>query len=162
MDMMYGQFRFFLHVCDLLCILCWGNEQFYPTAGVVSAICITVLQCQCTNLAITKAWNKFSRSMGLLPSTYNCGCACAGNDGNVMHAGIANSRFPLNLAAGGNVPGIPGACATRNYTYLVRGPRCMFNEMCIKNIFMIIIDYITHRDRMAHIHANKRAHHWFR
>ena len=83
-------------------------------------------------------------SMGLLPNTSNCGCACARNAGNVfpatagkqsrhasrhmrdaravMHAGIANSRFPLNSAAGGNVPGIPGACATRDFTYLVRGP----------------------------------------
>ena len=82
--------------------------------------------------------------MGLLPNTSNCGCACAGNAGNVfpattgkqsrhasrhvrdaravMHAGIANSCFPLNSAAGGNVPGIPGACATLDFTYLVRGP----------------------------------------
>ena len=84
-----------------------------------------------------------SRTMGLLPNTSNCGCACAGNAGNVfpatagkqsrhasrhvcdaravMHAGIANSRFTLNSAAGGNVPGIPGACATRDFAYLVRG-----------------------------------------
>ena len=82
--------------------------------------------------------------MGLLPDTQNCGCACAGNAGNVfpvtagkrsrhasrharharavMHAGIANKRFPLKSAAGENVPGIPGACATCNFTYLVRGP----------------------------------------
>ena len=40
----------------------------------------------------------------------------------VMHAGTANSRFPLNSAAGENVPGIPGACTTRDFTYLVRGP----------------------------------------
>ena len=75
--------------------------------------------------------------MGLLPNTSNCGCACVGNTGDVfpatagkqsrharavMHAGIANSRFPLNSAAGENVPGIPGACTTRNFTYLVRGP----------------------------------------
>ena len=82
--------------------------------------------------------------MGLLPDTQNCGCACAGNAGNVfpvtagkrsqhasrhvhyaravMHAGIANKRFPLKSAAEGNVPGIPGACATCNFTYLVRGP----------------------------------------
>ena len=26
------------------------------------------------------------------------------------------------LARGENVPGIPGACATRNFAYLVRGP----------------------------------------
>ena len=83
-------------------------------------------------------------TMGLLPNTSHCGCACAGNAANVfpatagkqswhasrhvrdasavMHAGIANSRFPLNSAAGENVPGIPGACATRSCTYLVRGP----------------------------------------
>ena len=34
----------------------------------------------------------------------------------VMHVGIANPRRR------GNVPGIPGACATRNFTYLARGP----------------------------------------
>ena len=83
-------------------------------------------------------------AMGLLPDTQNCGCACAGNAGNVfpvtackrsrhasrhvrearavMHAGIANYRFHLKSAAGENVPGIPGACATCNFTYLVRGP----------------------------------------
>ena len=32
-----------------------------------------------------------------------------------MHVGIANPRWRA-------VPGIPGACATRNFTYLVRGP----------------------------------------
>ena len=82
--------------------------------------------------------------MGLLPDTQICGCACAGNAGNVfpvtagkrsrhasrhvrharavMHVGIANQRFPLKSAAGENVPGIPGACATCNFPYLVRGP----------------------------------------
>ena len=35
----------------------------------------------------------------------------------VMHIGIANP-----LWRGQNVPGIPGACATRNFTYLARGP----------------------------------------
>ena len=28
----------------------------------------------------------------------------------------------LNLGGGENVPGIPDACATRNFTYLARGP----------------------------------------
>ena len=81
---------------------------------------------------------------GLLPKTSNCGCACAGiagkvfhvtagkqsrhasrhvpDAGAVMHAGIVNSRSPLNSATGENVPGIPGACAPHNFTYLVRGP----------------------------------------
>ena len=34
----------------------------------------------------------------------------------VMHVGITNTQWR------GNVPGIPGACATRNFAYLVRGP----------------------------------------
>ena len=70
--------------------------------------------------------------MGLLPDMSNCGCACAGNifpatagkqsrhasrhvrDARaVMHTGIANSRFPLNSAAGGNVPSIPGALKSK-------------------------------------------------
>ena len=41
------------------------------------------------------------------------GCACAGNVGNV---------FPVTDFKRKNVPGIPGACATRNVAYLVRGP----------------------------------------
>ena len=43
------------------------------------------------------------------------GCACAVNVGNVFSRG------------GENVPGIPGACATRNFTYLLRRP-------CVKRI----------------------------
>ena len=31
----------------------------------------------------------------------------------------------LTRGSGKNVPGIPGACATRNFPYLVRGPYCM-------------------------------------
>ena len=70
------------------------------------------------------------------------GCVCTGNAGNVppptsketaswgswhasrhvrharvvMHVGIAYPRWR------GNVPDTPGACVTRNLTYLVRGP----------------------------------------
>ena len=72
------------------------------------------------------------------------GCACAGNAGNVfphrrlqkkplvsdlgMHHGTCVTHVPwcisgsLTRGGGGNVPGIPSACATRNFTYLVRGP----------------------------------------
>ena len=46
----------------------------------------------------------------------------------MMHAGIANKRFSLKSAAGENVPGIPGACATCNFTYLVRGPLISFTR----------------------------------
>ena len=71
-------------------------------------------------------------------------CACAGNAGNIpprrrfqrkplvsdpgMHHGTCDTHVPwcmsgsLNRGGGENVPGIPGACATRNFTYLERGP----------------------------------------
>ena len=72
------------------------------------------------------------------------GCACAGNAGNVfprhrlqrkplvsdpdMHHGTCVTHVPwcmsgsLTRSGGENVPGIPGACVTRNFTYLARGP----------------------------------------
>ena len=72
------------------------------------------------------------------------GCACAGNAGNVfpahrlqgkpvvsdpgMHRGTCGTHVPwcmpgsLTRGVGENVPGIPGACVTRNFTYLARGP----------------------------------------
>ena len=81
------------------------------------------------------------------------GCACAGNAGNVfprrqlqmkplvsdpsMHHGTCVTHVPwcmsgsLFRGGGENVPGIPGACATRNFTYLVRGPWGNFKEMCL-------------------------------
>ena len=45
-----------------------------------------------------------------------------------MHHGTCVTHVPWcmsgsrNTGAGGNVPGIPGACATRSFTYLARGP----------------------------------------
>ena len=72
------------------------------------------------------------------------GCACAGNAGNVfprrqlqmkplvnypsMHHGTCVTHVPwcmsgsLFRGGGENVPGIPGACTTRNFTHLARGP----------------------------------------
>ena len=71
-------------------------------------------------------------------------CACAGNAGNVFpgYHGLTiltciTARawrtcrdacrdrclaVSFEVGSGANVPGIPGACATRNFTYLVRGP----------------------------------------
>ena len=67
------------------------------------------------------------------------GCACAGNAGNVfpgtrkpqikdpcMHHGTCVTHVAwcmsgsLTRSGGENVPGIPGACTTRNFAYLVR------------------------------------------
>ena len=44
------------------------------------------------------------------------------NNPDMMYAGIANLRFPLKVGGVENVPGIPGACTTHNFMYLLRGP----------------------------------------
>ena len=49
----------------------------------------------------------------------------------------------LEVCGGENVPGIPGACATRNFTHLARGP-------------------FKWRGRVTHICVSKLGHHWFR
>ena len=51
------------------------------------------------------------------------GCACAGNAGNVMYHGTCVMHVEIaNRWWWENVPGTPGACATRNFTYLTRCP----------------------------------------
>ena len=72
------------------------------------------------------------------------GCVCAGNAGNLfprhwlqkkalvsdpgMHNGTCVTHVPwcmsgsLTRGGGENLPGIPGACTTRNCAYLTRGP----------------------------------------
>ena len=81
------------------------------------------------------------------------GCACARNAGNIfprhwlqkkllvsdlgMHHGTCVTHvtwgMPGSLVHGGmeNVPGIPGACAIRNFTYLARGPWMYWPEPLI-------------------------------
>ena len=92
-------------------------------------------------------WNKMSVIIGLLPD-YRihriAGCAGDGNAGNAfpttdfkgkplvsdpdMHHGTCVTHVPrcmswsLTRGGGENVPGIPGACVTRNFAYLARGP----------------------------------------
>ena len=78
-------------------------------------------------------------------------CACAGNSGNVfprrrlqrkplvsdpgMYHGTCVTHVPwcmselLTRGGGENVPGIPGACATRNFAYLARGPFSAISRM---------------------------------
>ena len=80
------------------------------------------------------------------------GCACAGNAGSVfprhrlqrkplvsdpgMHHGTCITHVPWCLSVSltrdceENVPGISGACAFRNCTYLVRGPCIMLLYVC--------------------------------
>ena len=83
--------------------------------------------------------------MGLLPDTQNCGLRMSREcrehfpshrlqrkplvSDPVMHHGTCVTHVPwcmsgsLNRGGGENVPGIPGTCATHNFTYLARGPR---------------------------------------
>ena len=80
---------------------------------------------------------------------------CAGNAGNVfsttdlkkktlvsdpgMHHVTCLTHVPwcmsvsLTCGGGGNVPGIPGACAVDNFAYLVRGPRRSVSMLCRHN-----------------------------
>ena len=55
-----------------------------------------------------------------------------------MHPGTCVTHVPwcmsgsLTCGGGENVPAIPGACATRKFTYLVRGP-CVYNILTAVN-----------------------------
>ena len=83
-------------------------------------------------------------TIGLLPDTQNCGLRMRGDcrerfsrhrlqrkllvsDPGMQH-GTCMTHVPWCMSGslicgnGENVPGIPGACATRNFAYLVRGP----------------------------------------
>ena len=84
--------------------------------------------------------------MGLLPDTQNCGLRMRREcrerfyrhrlqmkplvSGPSMHHGTCVTHVSwymsgsLTCSDGANVPGIPGACATRNFTYLESGPCC--------------------------------------
>ena len=86
----------------------------------------------------------FGSCMGLLPNTYNCGlhmrrecrkrfpCHRVERKPTVsdhgMHHGMCMTHvpwwMPISLIRGGgkNVPGIPGAYATRNFTYMATDP----------------------------------------
>ena len=98
--------------------------------------------------------------MGLLPDTQNCGLRMRRecrerfprlwfhrkllvNDPG-MHHGTCVTHVPwcmsgsLTCGGGENVPGIPGACATRNFTFLSRGPwrwsRSFIGSYCLDTI----------------------------
>ena len=80
-------------------------------------------------LTINSHINMFIRCYGPVARCVNCGLRMRQNVGNVLffrHHGLAILTCIMARAfeAGGreNDPGIPGACATRNFTYLIRGP----------------------------------------
>ena len=95
--------------------------------------------------------------MGLLPDTKHCGLhmrrecrehflchrferkPLVSDPG--MHHGTCVAHVTwcmsgsLTRGSGENVPSIPGACATSNFTYLARGPLAE----CLLNVFLIIL-----------------------
>ena len=96
--------------------------------------------------------------MGLLPDTYNCGLRMrrecrrrfprdrqrkplVSDPG--MHHGACITQMPRclsgSLTRGGreNVTGIPGACTTRNFTYLARGPRGRQNKEMLSQVINV-------------------------
>ena len=55
----------------------------------------------------------------------------------VMHAVIANWRFPLKSVEGKTFPAFPAACVPRNFTYLVRGNLGRFYSLCYASNFWL-------------------------
>ena len=106
-------------------------------------------------------------------------CACAGNAGYVfprrrfqrkplvsdpgMHHDTCVTHVPwcmsgsLTRGGGENVPGIPGACATRNFMYLVRGPcyRSIFDRVVywLLTRWICLCEYILTSARSTIIHS---------
>ena len=96
------------------------------------------------NLPVSGAIHIKRAVMGLLPDMENCGLRMRREcrERFPRHYGLAiptcitarawrtcrdayRDRLPavsFEVRGGENVPGIPGACATHNFTYLVRGP----------------------------------------
>ena len=98
------------------------------------------------------------RSIGLLPDTQNCGLRMCREcrerfprhrlqrkplvSDPGMHHGTCVTHVPwcmsgsLTRGGGEHVPGIPGACASRNFAYLVRSPcteTCTDLDRCPEN-----------------------------
>ena len=81
-----------------------------------------------------------------------------------MHHGTCVTHVPwcmsgwLTHSGGENVPGIPGTFATRNFTYLARGPLCAATAPVIYSISagrkldtIETHDIFKHPDRVTHI-----------
>ena len=62
--------------------------------------------------------------------------------------GLLTSIFLLKSVAGENVPGIPGACATCNFTYLVRGP--CYAMLCYVTLRFVTLCYVSGESQCTH------------
>ena len=136
---------------QVLVIISWGNGLFYENTirlnqGRLSSRLLNFITTLIHSDRVTHI-----RVDGLVHqwSSYQirkiAGCACAGNVGNVFPAtagwrsrhapcitarasrtcrDACRDRWPavsFEVSGGKNLPGITGACVTRNFTYLVRG-----------------------------------------
>ena len=132
--------------CQYVIFNMHGNESYYGTRSLY--LCMNqTLEC----LAY--------RSMGLFPDTRNCGLRMRRecrerfprhrfqrkplvNDPG-MHRGTCVTHVPwcmsgsLFRGGGVNIPGIPGACATRNFTYLARGP-CKMTSYDLSWLYFVL------------------------
>ena len=114
----------------------------------------------------------FYNILGLLPDTENCDLCMRRecrerfprhrlqrkplitNPG--MHHGTCVTHVPwcmsrsLTRGGGENVPGIPGTCATRNFTYLARGP-------CRSNADLMLIRWL-HSHEISAIYETETLH----
>ena len=97
------------------------------------------------------------------------GCACTGNAGNVflclwlqrkplindsgMHHGTCVMHVPWcmsgSLISGGgeNAPGIPGACATPNFTNLAKGPYHTIKQGTLQSKYSLLMHCIKIKSR---------------
>ena len=122
--------------------------RYSGTSNIVTGVNEEACGCKEIMLVIhkwpTKTHKSYWFTMGLLPDTYNCGLRMrrecrerfprhrllrkplVSDPG--MHHGTCVTHVPwcmsgpLTHGGGENVPGIPGAWANRNFTYLARGP----------------------------------------
>ena len=73
--------------------------------------------------------------------------------------GSLTGGSPWNPGGGENAPGIPGACATRNFTYLVRSPLCAKFKGLRTPIFLSLTYCLTHWGLAMQIYVNGQVAH---
>ena len=95
----------------------WSMQIYSPTMTPpwASYQIRKLVGCACAG----NAWNIFPATAGLAIPTCITARAC-----RTCHDACRNRLLTVSFEVGGReiVPGIPGACATRNFTQMVRGP----------------------------------------
>ena len=136
---------------------CSVSSRWHGMALKCSQLALAIRRC-CTFFFALATITPFCMEFSIWPVWASCqirkiaGCACAVNAGNVSprrglqrkplvgdpgkHHSTCVTHVPwcmsgsLTRGGGENVPGIPGACATRNFAYLARGPWCNRQYLC--------------------------------